>query len=87
MANLTLEDGRIITVDLTKISLREYRALFDKNQKPEEEDKVLCRVFDMTLEEYQTLPYPTWRKLTELFFEQARSPLADPNSPSESISA
>ena len=79
-----VSDRKEITIDLTKITLREYRALFDKSQKPEEEDAVLCRVFDMTLEEYQTLPYPTWRKLTELFFERARSPLSDPNSPSES---
>ncbi len=84
MSDLTMEDGREITLDLNKITLREYRALFDRLQKPEEEDAVLCRVFGLTLEEYQTLPYPTWRKLTELFFERARSPLSDPNSPGES---
>lgn len=87
MADLTMEDGSEITVDLTQISLREYRALFDKTQTPEEEDAVLCRVFGLTLEEYQTLPYQTWKRLTMLFFERARSPLAEKNLVSESTSA
>jgi hypothetical protein len=87
MADLTLEDGREITIDLTKINLREYRALFDAGQKPEEEDRLLSRVCGLTLEEYQTLPYPEWRKLTQKFFERARNPLADPNSVSASTSA
>ena len=91
MADIILEGGaafgrKEITINLNAITLREYRALFDPKQKPDEEDALLSRVCGLTLEEYQTLPYLEWRKLTQKFFERARNPLADPNSASASIS-
>jgi hypothetical protein len=85
MADLILSDGREITLDLTQITLREYRALFSPHQ-PEEEDASLAKVAGLTLEEYQTLPYPDWRRITTKFFERAREPLTDPNSQGASSS-
>ncbi|MCG3143640.1 MAG: hypothetical protein LC124_00700 [Ignavibacteriales bacterium] len=79
MADVTLSDGREITFDLTRISLREYRAIFDNAQPQTEEDATLAKVCGMTVDEYLDLSYLEWRRLMTAFFEAARKPLASPN--------
>jgi len=79
MSEPTISDGRVLTVDLTKISIREYRALFAKDQPQAEEDATLAKAAGLTVEELLELSQPDYRRLVALFFEKAREPLADPN--------
>ena len=79
MVTVTLSDGRVLEVDLTKISIKEYRRLFAESTTPDEEDVLLAPCFGVTLEEWQALPYPDYKAATKAFFERARNPLADPN--------
>ena len=83
---ITLSDGRELAVDLTKISIAQYRHLFKNETTPEEEDALLAPCFGLTVEEFEALPYPDYKRATAAFFEQARNPLADPNSVSASTS-
>ena len=80
MADITLSDGREITFDLNKISIKEYRALFKPEQPDTEEYKLLARVSGLTADEVGNLGYDDWRRFARAFFEKAREPLADPNS-------
>lgn len=86
MPNLTLTDGREITIDLSVVTIREYRALFDKKQKQEDEDATLAKAVGLTVDELLDISQPDYRRLAEAFFKAAREPLSDPNSASESIS-
>jgi len=86
MPNLTLNDGREITIDMSVITIREYRELFKKGQKQEDEDATLARASGLTVDELLDLSQPDFRRLAEAFFKAAREPLADPNSVSESTS-
>jgi len=79
MSDLTLLDGREITFDISKISLREFRALIDPDRPDEEGDELLGRCAGLDAEEVADLPYPEYRKLTRAFFAKAREPLSDPN--------
>jgi hypothetical protein len=79
MADLILSDGREITFDLSQMTLREYRGLFDKKQPQEAEDRVISKISGLTLDEYLDLPQPDWRRMLSAFFKKAREPLADPN--------
>ncbi|MFA5376893.1 MAG: hypothetical protein WC455_14175 [Dehalococcoidia bacterium] len=83
---VTLSDGRELAVDLTKISIAQYRRLFKTETAPEEEDALLAPCFGLTAEEFGALPYPDYKRATAAFFEAARNPLADPNSASASTS-
>jgi hypothetical protein len=92
MAKPTLEGEAVstrkeITIDLNKLTIGEYRELFNPLQTKEEESRILANVFGLTIEEYQKLPLLEWKRLTKEFFQRAREPLADPNSQSESTSA
>jgi hypothetical protein len=84
MADITLSDGRALTFDLYKLTIKEYRSLFDKTQAQDEEDRLIARTVGLSLDEYQALAYPDFRRLADAFFKKAREPLADPNSASAS---
>ena len=86
MADIILSDGREIVLDLNKISIKEYRALFDPDQPEEEEYAILAKVCNLKPENISALGYDDWRKLIRAFFDKARQPLADPNLPSASTS-
>ncbi len=77
--DLQLVDGRVLTVDLGRVSIREYRALFVKDQPQTEEDATLAKAAGLTVDELLTLSQPDYRRLVALFFKIAREPLADPN--------
>ena len=84
MADITLKNGRELTLDLYAVSMREYRALLDREQPAEEGDAILGKAFGLTAAEVSDLPQPEWRRLVAAFFKAAREPLADPNSASAS---
>ena len=86
MADVVLSDGREVTFNLMELTLSEYRSLFDKEQKTEDEDEILARVSGLSVEEYRKLLYPDWKRLTLALFQAFRNPLQDPNLLSESIS-
>lgn len=71
------------SADLTRISLREYRSLFDKGQSPESEDAILAKVFgfesaDVMLDE---ISQPEFKRLMAEMLKQARDPVeSDPKN-------
>ncbi len=75
MADVTLHDGREITIDLNAITITEYRSLFDKNQPADEEDAIFSKVAGCNVAE---LPFNDYRKVTAAFFAKVKEP-PDPN--------
>ena len=65
--------------DLNKITVKEFRSLFNADQTPEEGDAILAKCCGMTVEEISALPYQEYRKLVKAFYDAAREPLSDPN--------
>lgn len=72
-------DGREITIDMSKITIKEYRTLFSPEQTAEEGDAVVGKTVGMTAEEIQALPQPDYRKLVAKFFEAAKAPIDEKN--------
>ena len=65
--------------NLGKISIREYRELFDKDTTHEQEYEIMAKCIDMTAEEIGDLPQPEFRLLMSDFIKAASKPLDDPN--------
>lgn len=61
---ITLADGRNITIDLNKITLREWKNLFDPKQPDEDEDITFAKVAGMELAEFQSLGFADARTIT-----------------------
>lgn len=79
MADLVLSDGRQITFDLSRMTIKEYRGLFDSSEDENKSDETVARVAGLTAEELQSLPYPDYKRMANRFFAKCREPLADPN--------
>ena len=85
-ADVILSDGREITFNLNKVTIKEYRALFDVAQPDQEEYAILAKASGLTAEAVGNLGFDDWRLFATAFFEKAREPLADTNSVSASTS-
>jgi hypothetical protein len=83
---VAMDELRKFDVDLSKISIKEYRLLFDTAHPAEQDDALYARCLGLTIDEFQALPYPDYRRAIKAFFDKAKEPLADPNSASVSIS-
>lgn len=80
MSDITLSDGREITFDLDKITIRQYRALFDLKQSIADEDAIMKAVTGLSDDEYLDISIKDQKRLIKVFIKKAREPLADPNS-------
>lgn len=78
MADITLSDGKEINFDLDKITIKEYRGLFETSQD-EEDYSTIAKASGLKPEEIAGLSYNDWRRLTRAFFKKASEPLEDPN--------
>ena len=82
--SVTLSDGRVLEVDLHKITMREYRRFFTSDSSPYEDDEVFAKALGLTADELVDLPQPDYRAACFAVLEIARKPLAVPNSASAS---
>ena len=78
--------GREIYIDLNLVTIREWRALFKKEQPQDVEDAVMARVCGLSLDEYLELGREDWRRLVGAVFAKATRPLEDPPSAGASTS-
>ena len=68
--------------DFDKITIGEYRSLFDKEQSADEGDEILAKAAGLTLEGIHALTFKQYKRLTAEFFKAAAK--VDPNLESES---
>ena len=80
MQTVKLSNGREITVDIGRISVREYRALFNPEQKQDDEDSTLAKVAGLAVDELLDLSQPDYRRIITAMLADAEQPLdADPS--------
>jgi hypothetical protein len=70
---------RVFEVDLSQISIKEYRLLFEASHPADQDDVLYARCLGLTVDELQALPLPDYRRAIKAFFDKAKEPLADPN--------
>ena len=84
MADFTFSDGRAITFDLTKLTMREYNGLFSAAQSNDVDAEIVSRVAGITADEYralktsETLSLYEWKDFHRAFFKKCSGPLTDP---------
>ena len=80
MQTVKLSNGREITVDIGRISVREYRASFNPEQKQDDEDGTLAKVAGLAVDELLDLSQPDYRRIITAMLADAKQPLdADPS--------
>lgn len=84
MGELTLSNGSTVTVDVSKMTVREWRDFITPNGPAERDDEIVAKCCGLELEALTDLPYLDYRRLVLEIVKLARSPLADPNLASAS---
>jgi len=85
MKTVTLHDGRELTIDLYRVTMAEWRSLFDPKQAQAEEDAIVARILGIEADALRSLPFPDFRKAMKAVLDVGSGPLDDPNSQSASI--
>lgn len=79
MADVTLSDGRELTLNLFAVTHAEHVRMAKGTTTAEEDAAILSRVVGMTPADFDNLPQPDWRRVVVRYWEKSREPLADPN--------
>lgn len=79
MADVKLNDGREITLNLFAVTHAEHIRMAKGTTTAEEDSAILARVCGLTPAELDALPQPDWRRVVTRYWEKSREPLADPN--------
>lgn len=75
-AEVTLVNGKVVVVDLMKVSTREFREMTDPRQPDRDEAVTIAKAVNMSIEEILALPLPDYRLVASAFLRLATQPLA-----------
>jgi hypothetical protein len=75
-----------VEFDLSKVTLGEYRGLFEDKADLKYQDEILRKVTGLTQDEVLALPLLESKQLWRAFLKKAREPLEEKNLVSASIS-
>jgi hypothetical protein len=78
MADITLSNGREITFDLTRLTVREWRSLLDPDQPREKEDQILERVAGLEEGAIMDMNMIDYKRLSKAFLKAITTPVSDP---------
>ena len=78
-AEVILTSGKSVTVDLNKVSTREFREMTDPKQPDRDEAITIAKACSMTVEEIVNLPFPDYRLIGNAFMRLATKPLENLN--------
>ena len=76
---ITLYSGLKVHLDLMQITEKEWRKIFDPKTSDEEEIELVCRVSDMTPEQYKNLKLPEVKQFSEALLKLGLQPTANPS--------
>lgn len=79
MSDFTLSDGNEVVFDLSKITIKEYRAFTKGSLLTDEDDAILARCSGLTVDAIQNLSQYEYRLFMGAFFRKATGPI-DPNN-------
>ena len=79
MADFTLSDGRDVDIDLSKLTIKEWKSLFNPAQPDEDEFALIARVTGWEVKEIENILQPDYQKLMVALYARAQNPVSDPN--------
>jgi hypothetical protein len=77
---MKLSSGSEIVVDLTKISIKEWREMWDLHSDDAKSDEIFGRCVGMSLDEVQALNFRDFQQVGRAIREAASQPLEDPKN-------
>ena len=73
--SVELVDGRVVSIDLNAITLREFREMVAPETEQERTDEITAKVVGMTADELTGLGFTDYQRVLRAVIECARDPL------------
>jgi hypothetical protein len=86
MGDITLSTGKVIVLDLSKITFGEWRKYMSGRGSPKEEDAFIEKITSIKAKDVENLLRDDYRRILMAIIKEGNKPLDDPNSQSESTS-
>ena len=83
---IVLSDGKKLTVDVSSLTVKEWRGFWNPGTKESDDDKVVARLCGLKARDIENLLRDDQRLILKTITELSNRPLDDPNLPSASIS-
>lgn len=65
-------------IDLTRITMREWRELWNPETPAEREDELFAKILGITPDEWLDMPQPEVRRYARLVLKAGTEPMSDP---------
>jgi hypothetical protein len=79
MSEVTLKDGKVIQVDVSSMTVAEWRRFVSPNGTVADENAIITKCTGITADEIEKLNYQDFRRLVKAIVVNAREPLNDPS--------
>ena len=79
MSEVTLKDGKVIQVDVSSMTVAEWRGFVSPNGTVADENAIITKCTGITADEIEKLNYQDFRRLVKAIVVNAREPLNDPS--------
>jgi len=86
MGEITLSDGKVVKLDLSKITFGEWRKFFSLRGNTSQDDAFIQKITGLDTQAQENLLRDDYRRVVTEIIKQGNQPLADPNSQSGSTS-
>lgn len=79
MSEVTLKDGKVIQVDVSNMTVAEWRGFVSPNGTVADENAIITKCTGLAADEIEKLNYQDFRRLVKAIVVNAREPLNDPS--------
>jgi hypothetical protein len=79
MSEVTLKDGKVIQVDVSSMTVAEWRRFVSPNGTVADENAIITKCTGLTADEIEKMNYQDFRRLVKAIVVNAREPLNDPS--------
>jgi hypothetical protein len=86
MGDVTLSTGKVVTLDLSKITMGEWRSYFSGRGSALSDDKFIEKITGIQNKEQDAMLRDDYRRIVQAIVQEGNRPLDNPNSQSESTS-
>ncbi len=79
MSEVTLKDGKVIQVDVSSMTVAEWRRFVSPSGTVADENAIITKCTGLTADEIEAMTYQDFRRIVSAVIKSAREPLNDPS--------
>ena len=79
MAEVKLSTGKVVNIDVSKVTFGEWRAYFTGRQSAEKDDEFVTKITSLKHVEIEIMLRDDYRRVLQAILKAGSEPLADPS--------